>query len=468
MPTKLAIHAGSRTFAALRIPLDVSPPQPTHVRVSFRGPAALGWNRLYATLLAQARHDGRAGETASAWVRQILSALSQIKGMHPDAVSTADLKDLLATLALGSMTLADGLVVDPILSDLNVRGQNLGDPYSPVDDPDPSFADAFFCDAARVLGEGTEEGWWSPMAREPLAIGAPGGPGRTGALDSSSEVIPDDQRDQNLNEVGIDRTHRMIYIGQDRVLDWAPTAASSQYRVWSYDRSGQAGASLAAILVEPRAWSTIDSGHELIWLGRDLQADPHSTADLVLDWAPATGEYRLYRVDLEGTKTDDSIPDLLPEPPLTRGNWTSIRAGKKLVYLGGNRVLDWEPVTGNFRVWVLNRSASNSDPLPTLEVQGTWDTLRDGHRIINLGGDRVLTWLPATGWYRVWRYDRSVKGNGDPLVSPPLVEGHWQDVGADHELIWLGGRQVLDWQPGSGDYRIRSFDRTVVSSNPLT
>jgi hypothetical protein len=220
---------------------------------------------------------------------------------------------------------------------------------------------------------------------------------------------------------------------------------------------------------DPQAWTTIDAGHELIWLGRDLQADPHSTDDLVLDWTPAAGGYRLYRIDLAGTKTDVSIPDLLPEPPLTRGNWTSIRTGKKLVYLGGNRVLDWEPVTGNFRIWILNRSvAASSDPLPKLEVQGTWDTLRDGHRIINLGGDRVLTWLPATGWYRVWRYDRSVKGNGDPLVSPPLVEGHWQDISADHELIWLGGRQVLDWQPSSGAYRIRSFDRTVVSSDPLT
>lgn len=469
MRIKLTIHAGARTTAALRIPSEIVPAGATHVRVSSRGPAALGWNRLYATLLAQAQQDGRSGDAASAWTRQILSGLSQIEGMHPDALGLEDLRYLLATPALGSVTLASGLGVDATLSALDARGQDLGDPYSPVDDPDPSLAEAFFQGAAPAGREGEPAGWWSPIEREPLAIGAPGGPGRIDDLGPSSDPASDPAPLTSLSEVGIDRTHRLIYLGQDRVLDWVP-AAPSQYRVWSYDRSAGASTSLTAILPDPQAWSTIDSGHELIWLGRDLQADPHSIDDLVLDWVPATGDYRLYRVDLEGTKSDGTTPDILPEPSLTKDNWTSIRAGKQLVYLGGNRVLDWEPATGKFRIWVLNRSAAapNGDPLPTLEVQGSWDTIRDGHRILNLGGDRVLTWVPATGWYRVWRYDRSVKGTGDPLMSPPVVEGHWQDIGADHELIWLGGRQVLDWQPGSGAYRIRSFDRTVVSSNPLT
>ncbi len=469
MRIKLTIQAGTRTIAALRIRRELAPAEATHVRVAFRGPLALGWNRLYATLLAQAQHDGRTGDAASTWVRQILSGLSQIEGMRPDALGLEDLRYLLATPALGSVTLASDLAVDATLSALDARRQDLGDPYSPIDDPDPLFTETFFHGVTSGSRDGEDSGWWSPMEREPLAIGAPGGPGRTEGLDSSSDVASDEPPVGDLGVLGIDRSHRLMYLGQDRVLDWVP-AATSQYRVWSYDRFGRAGASLAAILVEQQAWSTIDSGHELIWLGRDLQADPHSTDDLVLDWAPSTGDYRLYRVDLEGTKSDGTTPDILPEPSLTKGNWTSIRAGKKLVYLGGNRVLGWEPATGNFRIWVLDRAAAtpNGDPLPNLEVQGTWDTLRDGHRIINLGGDRVLTWLPATGWYRVWRYDRSVRGNGDPLVSPPLVEGHLQDIGADHELIWLGGRDVLDWQPGSGAYRIRSFDRTVVSSNPLT
>lgn len=62
----------------------------------------------------------------------------------------------------------------------------------------------------------------------------------------------------------------------------------------------------------------------------------------------------------------------------------------------------------------------------------------------------------------------SVKATGDPLVAPPLVEGHWPDIDANHELIWVGGRHVLDWQPGSGDYRIRSFGRTMVLGSPPT
>ena len=260
---------------------------------------------------------------------------------------------------------------------------------------------------------------------------------------------------------------RSTYLGQDRVLDWVSRVGSSQYRIWIHLRDAPQGAPAFTLVVKQRTWSTIDTGHELIWLDRSSLADPDDK-DLVLDWVPATGDYRLYKLDLLAGTKSDGTPDILPEPPVAKGNWATIRASKKLIYLGGDRVLDWEASTGNFRIWTLDRDTAdpNHDPLPNLEVRGTWATVV-GHRIINLGGDRVLTWLPATGAYRVWRYDRSVKGQGDPLVSPPL-EGTLQEINEDHELTWLGDDQVLDWQPGAGAYRIRTFDRTAVSGNPLT
>jgi len=271
--------------------------------------------------------------------------------------------------------------------------------------------------------------------------------------------------------------HRLIYIGQDRAVDWVPGAKPS-YRVWAYERFADGNDPLTEILLEGN-WSTITKGHELIWLGRDLRGKPDSVDDLVLDWVPSTisedypaGYYRVFRVDPEGTKYKSTASDILAEPYLVKGNWSSIRASKKLVYLGGDRVLDWEPSSGNARIWILARKAvenavENIDPFPDApEVEWTWDSIQKGHRIINLGGDRVLSWMPSTGWYRVWRYDRTIR-DGDPFPNPPLVEGYWQDIDETHELVWLGGRQILDWQPESSKYRILLFDRTVVSANPL-
>jgi len=473
MSIELVVRNGSSTIVTLQTPSAGLPREATHVRVCDRGADALGWNQLYATLVAQAQMNGQAGDTAAGWARQIMLALGQIEDVQPEAMTLADLRYLLANFAalagpgVSNVVLAEDLLIEPILDDLEAREQDLGDPYSPVDEPDPSFAETFFTEATFARREGFYEGWWSPIEREKLRAGAPGGPGKLQALDGSSPDVAADPLD--WGDLDVDDARRLMYLGQDRILDWSSTGSSARYRVWALDRSVPPDHPVLGQLVEQQAWKTINADHELIWLGRDLRTDPDATDDLVLDWTPATGDYRVYRVDLEGTKSDGKTPDILPEPPLARGNWTSIRTGKKLIYLGGDRVLDWEPATGDFRTWVLDRGAAsaNSNPLPSLEVQGNWESIREGQRIINLGGDRVLTWSPATGWYRIWCYDRSVKGTGDPLVSPPLVQGAWQDIDG-HELVWLGGRHVLDWQPGSSAYRIRTFDRTVTSGDPLT
>ncbi|MBK8256405.1 MAG: hypothetical protein IPK82_27520 [Polyangiaceae bacterium] len=289
------------------------------------------------------------------------------------------------------------------------------------------------------------------------------------------EFVPPGVLLGNWTPLAIDGRHRLVHLGQRRLLDWVPGPSSSQYRVWPYNLFAPPGYSMLTALpgegpFDMQTWSTITSSHELIWLGRDMEADPPAEHDLVLDWVPSTGNYRLYRVDSSGTKSDGTTPDILAEPPLATGNWTSIRSSKKLIYLGLNRVLEWEPATGKFQVWVLDRSASGTvdpqnDPLPTVEVHGTWQTIREGHRLLYLGGDRVLSWQPSTGWYRVWRYDRSVQGQGDPLGAAPLVEGHWQHIDESHELIWLGGEDVLDWEPGTGAFR--RFDPDAVSKDPL-
>lgn len=357
--------------------------------------------------------------------------------------------------------LADGLEIGPIMAMWEARGQELGDPYRPVDDPDPAIAEGYF----KVQADDRTVGWWSPVQNEALPVGTHGGPGRIEALRPEALLGSFEPVLTNLNAVGISPGHRLVYLGDSRLLDWAPAAEGSQYRVWKFQRFGSLGDPFEEAIPGPLSWNTINESHELIWLGRDLYVDPTSP-DLVLDWVPDTGAYRLYRVDLEGTKRDGETPDILPEPPLTSGTWSTIRTGKQLLYLGKNRLLEWGSSSGGYRIWSLNRNVgAGADPLAALTAEGTWASLGEGSQLLNLGGDRVLAWCPANGAYELRRYERTLAVN--PLLAPPLLEGHWQDRGADRALLWLGGKDVLDWRPSDGQYLLRAFARGTAAVDPL-
>ena len=198
-------------------------------------------------------------------------------------------------------------------------------------------------------------------------------------------------------------------------------------------------------------WSSIKSGHELIYLG----------GDRVLDWVPETGEYRIWRYDRSKTGKADPFTD-----KIVYGNWSSIKSGHELIYLGGDRVLDWVPETGEYRIWRYDRSKTGkADPFTDKIVYGNWSSIKSGHELIYLGGDRVLDWVPETGEYRIWRYDRSKTGKADPFTDK-IVYGNWSSIKSGHELIYLGGDRVLDWVPETGEYRIWRY--SVTAYVPLT
>lgn len=148
-------------------------------------------------------------------------------------------------------------------------------------------------------------------------------------------------------------------------------------------------------------------------------------------------------------------PDPLPGPALAEGTWQTIRSGHRLVPLVGGRVLDWEPASGGYRVWRYDPTATG-DPFPgDPVVSGTWRTIRTGHELVALSADRVLDWEPANGGYRVWAYDPTLTGAVDPLPGAPTTRGSWASVRTGHELLVLpGGAAALDWEAGSGHFRV--------------
>jgi hypothetical protein len=167
--------------------------------------------------------------------------------------------------------------------------------------------------------------------------------------------------------------------------------------------------------------------------------------DLLLDWQPASGAFVVWPLGAGGEKG-----------PAAQGSFATIGEGHELIYVDQDRMLDWEPATGNFAVRVYDRNNA-TDPLGTITAQGTWSSIRSGHRLIYMGGEHLLDWEVETGAYRLWLLDRNA--SGDPLPSL-VTEGKWDDLVTGRELVYLDGDWVLVWTPESGDYRIWKYNRS--------
>jgi Astacin (Peptidase family M12A) len=207
-------------------------------------------------------------------------------------------------------------------------------------------------------------------------------------------------------------------------------------------------------------WKSINKDHELIGVGPDR----------VLDWKPQTGDFRVWQYDPNARGSADPLKgsDLkvkapLPGFALAFGNWQTIRTGHRLLALDGDLILDWVPESGDFRLWKFNRTAKGAtDPLlePAI-TSGNWKTIRQGRRLTNLGG-RILDW-DDQGNYRIWKFDPK---QADPLVGPPITAGTWSSINHNHELTLLGDGNVLDRT--IAEYRIWKQDLSAkVIQDPL-
>jgi len=204
-------------------------------------------------------------------------------------------------------------------------------------------------------------------------------------------------------------------------------------------------------------WQTIRSGHVLVFLA---DTPGNWFAGNVLDWVPhklgMAGSVRIWRLDRTIT-SGDAMPNKLDD-----ASFSTIGVGHTLIYLDGDRVLDWEPASGRARVWQYDRSRTNRDPLPTKVTENTWATIRTGHQLVYLGGDLVLDWEGASGDVRVWRYDRSLSGNVDPLPTQETGDNWAAKIPSGRLLHYLAGDRALEWDPGSGQERIWDFDRPLM------
>jgi len=74
-----------------------------------------------------------------------------------------------------------------------------------------------------------------------------------------------------------------------------------------------------------------------------------------------------------------------------------------------------------------------------------------------IGKGQMLCWQPNIGEYALLRFQRSQR-DGDPWEAEVLDHGEWPQA-RNCRLGWLGGDDLLAWEPGKAEYRVFSLTR---------
>lgn len=254
--------------------------------------------------------------------------------------------------------------------------------------------------------------------------------------------------------------HQVVWIGSNRTLFWHRD--TGHFRVYEYQWKGvPVEADPFKDATSEGEWDDVKRkasqpkrniiGGELLHLGNQL----------LLHWRPtgdSASSYRTWR--LQPNHPTDPVTAQLAE-----GEWKSIGLKDRLVYIGGDLVLNWKPTgpaSAIYNVWRLNRGAvGKQDPLPTFVANGQWSTIGEDHDVIYIGKDRMLVWerkkkvhpeepdKKATSRYRVYRVDRTVKNFSQLLPDPVLAEGLWYTIFEDdgppaelHRLVPIGDAEL--------------------------
>ena len=268
-----------------------------------------------------------------------------------------------------------------------------------------------------------------------------------------------------------------LFLGDEIFLDWSPP--SGHYRVWfckpktGSDKGFSTKFDLYKIF--EGKWESIRIGHQLIYLGDKR----------ILSWNMDTGDYRIWKCDprIWQHRGRPLRVDPLPEPPVFKGSWKTIRSGHQLIYLGNERILDWDMDTGDYRIWKCDPriwqhrgGPLRVDPLPEPPIfKGNWKTIRNLHKLIYLGNERILDWDMDTGDYRIWKCDPRIwqhRGGPlrvDPLPVPPVFKGNWRTIRFENQLAYFGENRMFDCELNTGNYRIWRCDPKIwkYSGNTL-
>jgi phospholipase C len=164
------------------------------------------------------------------------------------------------------------------------------------------------------------------------------------------------------------------------------------------------------------------------------------------------------------------------------GYWPANQDGgpwdHQFIGLEGGNLLDRNLADGSTRIWSFVSGSGNTSPLqlnPSASLTaGPQDRFRRGHRLVHLGPNRLVEWLPracasrtspsdpcAGSDFAVWSYSLDDGAAFDPQI---VSSGFWPEVGDESDLV-ADGEHLFLWTRATG--RLRAYTIDPALADPL-
>jgi phospholipase C len=164
------------------------------------------------------------------------------------------------------------------------------------------------------------------------------------------------------------------------------------------------------------------------------------------------------------------------------GYWPANQNGgpwdHQFVGLEDGQLLDRDLGDGSARIWSVVSGSSDTIPSQLVPseslVAGPQDHFRRGHRLVHLGPNRLLEWLPrpcagraspsepcAGSDFTVWSYSLDSGDSAAPLTFQIVSSGFWPDVGDESDVL-ADAQHLFVWTRDTGRLRAYAIDPTFA------
>jgi hypothetical protein len=240
----------------------------------------------------------------------------------------------------------------------------------------------------------------------------------------------------------------LIPVGSGMVIDWTPLQHTIESWTLRADDTFGAGP------VDTGAAPTNGGNLVLVALG----------ADRVMAYQQRSGAYDLWAMNTDARGHDNQLTRVV----MAR-SWQPSVAGRDLLALDAGHLLDWRPGQGDYNVVTYDRANEPVNPFSAEAGSiGKKDEFRRGHRLVALGSNRLLEWVPSRQEFRVWRYDLG-RLPGDIFDATPVSSGGgsglWPSLGANHELVAVTPDRIAVWNRAQGTLETHRLD--PLAADPI-
>ncbi len=175
--------------------------------------------------------------------------------------------------------------------------------------------------------------------------------------------------------------------------------------------------------------------------------------DTILAWSFVNGQYQIQPLAQSGH-------DPLPEQASGDLHLSELATGQDILAIGHGHILILETSSNSYQIFGPSPILENEAPSLEKLSSGTWPTSLIDHQLVYLGYNRILDREVTTGKYQIWHYE----ADENTFRAEPGATGTLDAIGTDEKLMRLGHQRLMAWQPVTGAYRIWRFELGVIGA----